>query len=131
MTDDYYTTGEAARVLGLTEGRIRQLLLAGELEGERDLNDRWRIPQAAVHARKDESTSREIARQAVDAREWMEKVEALRQELGRMEGRLELTEQAQSTLRESLERERERADRLEEELKEERSKGFWVRLFGG
>jgi dsDNA-specific endonuclease/ATPase MutS2 len=62
-----------------------------------------------------------------------------------MEGRLELTAQAESTLRESLERERERverererADRLEEraeklrdELEAERSKGFWVRLFGG
>jgi len=49
---------------------------------------------------------------------------------------LELTEQAESTLRESLERERERADRFEEraeqlrgELEAERSKGFWARLF--
>jgi hypothetical protein len=49
---------------------------------------------------------------------------------------LELTEQAESTLRESLERERERADRLEEraeqlrgELEAERIKGFWARLF--
>jgi hypothetical protein len=50
--------------------------------------------------------------------------------LGRSEARAELTEQAESTLREQLERERERADRLEEELREERSKGFWRRLFG-
>jgi excisionase family DNA binding protein len=139
VADDYYTTGETARILGLTEGRIRQLLLAGELEGERDpLNDRWRIPQHAVHARKEQSTSQEVARRGADAREWMEKVELLRQELGRVEGRLELTAQAESTLRENLEREREalgrereRADRLEEELREERSKGSWARLFGG
>jgi hypothetical protein len=62
----------------------------------------------------------------------------LQRELGRLEGRLQITEVAESTLRESLERERERADRLEEraeklrdELEAERSKGFWVRLFGG
>ena len=63
----------------------------------------------------------------------------------------ELTERAESTLREDVERERkradeerkradeerERADRLEEraeqvrdELEAERSKGFWSRLFG-
>jgi chaperonin cofactor prefoldin len=45
--------------------------------------------------------------------------------------RLELTEKADSTLREQLEWERERADRLEEELQQELSKGFWQRLFGG
>jgi chromosome segregation ATPase len=122
------------------------MLLAGELEGSRDpINDRWRIPQGAVHAIKEEREPLEVAKRATDAREWIEKVEVLRQELGRMEGRLELTAQAESTLRESLERERERverererADRLEEraeklrdELEAERSKGFWVRLFGG
>ena len=65
--------------------------------------------------------------------------------------RAELSEQAESTLREQLERERERADqernradaerkwaviereraeRLEAALREKR-KGFWRRLFGG
>jgi hypothetical protein len=152
VADDYYTTGETARILGLTEGRIRQLLLAGELEGERDpLHDRWRIPQHAVHARKEQSTSQEVVRRGADAREWMEKVETLRQELGRMEGRLELTAKAESTLREQLEREREslerereradeerqradeerdRANRLEEELRDTR-RPWWSRWFGG
>jgi hypothetical protein len=37
-------------------------------------------------------------------------MEALQRELGRLEGRLELTAVAESTLRESLEREREKAD---------------------
>jgi chromosome segregation ATPase len=61
---------------------------------------------------------------------------ALQRELGRLEGRLELTEQADSTLREQLVRERQRADqereraqRLEAELAERR-RGFW-RLFVG
>jgi excisionase family DNA binding protein len=159
MESDTYTTGEAARILGVTETRVRQLLLSGELEGTRDMNERWRIPQHAVHARKEQRTPLEVARRAADAREWIERVNELERELGRMQGRLELTEVAESTLRESLERERERADRLEgrlevtseaesalrgrlqgeqaradrleAELREERSKGFWARLFGG
>ena len=52
-------------------------------------------------------------------------------QLGRLEGRLELTEVAESTVREALEREREENQRLREELETERSKGFWRRLFGG
>jgi excisionase family DNA binding protein len=129
---DYYTTTEAAKLLGVGDSRVRQMLLAGELEGERDpVSDRWRIPQHAVLARRVERKPQETPKSPVDALDWLEKVEALRQQLGRMEGRLELTAQAESTLRESLERERERADRLEAALEAERSKGFWARLFGG
>ena len=72
-------------------------------------------------------------------------VQDLQRELGRLEGRLELTAQAESTAREDLERERarveeerqradaerQRADELRAELEAERSKGFWARLFGG
>jgi|SRR5215213_5590836 len=109
------------------------MLLAGELEGERDpVSDRWRIPQAAVLARRAERKPEEPPKVSpTDGVDWLAKVEALNQELGRMEGRLELTEITESTLREQLERERERADRLEEELRDERSRGFWARLFGG
>ncbi len=64
-------------------------------------------------------------------------MEALQRELGRLEGRLELTEVTESTLREALERERERADeerdranRLEEELREAR-RPWWRRVFWG
>jgi excisionase family DNA binding protein len=136
---DYYTTGEAARVLGLTESRIRQMLLASELEGERDpTTERWRIPQHAVHARLETRRPRERSGPSLSAAEWLERVEVLQRELGRLEGRLQLTEQTDSTLRETLERERQRADRLEEQLsaereklEAERSKGFWSRLFGG
>ena len=45
-------------------------------------------------------------------------MEALQRELGRLEGRLELTAVAESTLRESVEWERERAEALQ--LKVER-----------
>lgn len=82
-------------------------------------------------------TSSEAAVWPPEAREALAKERpALQRELGRLEGRLELTEQADSTLREQLERERQRADqerertqRLEAELAERR-RGFW-RLFGG
>ena len=49
--------------------------------------------------------------------------------MGRMEGRLELSEQAYSTLREQLERERDRADRLEEELRDAR-RSWRSKIFG-
>ena len=69
----------------------------------------------------------------------------LQRELGRVEGCLEITETAESTLRADLERERqraeeeraraeaerERAEELRRELEAERSRGFWSRLFGG
>jgi len=137
--EDYYTTGEAARILKVTEARVRQMLGASELEGTRDpVSDRWRIPQRAVHVRLEQRRPSEAPRTSADAREWIERVAVLERELGRLEGRLQLTEEADSTLRDSLERERERADRLEEraeqlrgELEVERSKGFWARLFGG
>jgi excisionase family DNA binding protein len=137
--EDYYTTGEAARILKVTEARVRQMLGAGELEGTRDpVSDRWRIPQHAVHARLEQRRPSEAPRTSADAREWIERVAVLERELGRLEGRLQLTDVAESTLRDQLERERERADRLEDraeklrgELEAERSKGFWARLFGG
>jgi excisionase family DNA binding protein len=129
---DTYTTGEAARVLKVTEGRVRQMLSDGELEGTKDpVSDRWRIPQHVVHARLESHRPREPREASISAADWLERVEVLQRELGRLEGRLQLTESTETTLREAMERERERADRLEEELRVERSKGFWARLFGG
>ncbi len=157
MEEDYYTIGEAARILRLTEARVRQMLGAKELEGTRDpVTERWHIPQHAVHARLEKRKPKEKPSTPQVAREWIERVAELEREVGRLEGRLELSEdaesarlqlsdQAESTLREAWQRERERADRLEEtaerlrdeleaertKLEAERSKGFWQRLFGG
>jgi excisionase family DNA binding protein len=132
---DYYSVPEAARILKITQPRIRQLLLSGELEGHKTPDsDRWKIPQHAVHARLEDRRPREASTSPEDApgaSVWIEQVRELERALGRLEGQRELTEQTASTLRESLERERERADRLERELSEERTKGFWRRLFGG
>lgn len=53
---DYYTVHEAARLLGLSPARVRQMLRAGELEGERGpelpegVPGPWRVPAGAVSA---------------------------------------------------------------------------------
>jgi hypothetical protein len=55
--------------------------------------------------------------------------ETLHRELGRLEGHLEITEVAESTLREQLLRSRELAERLEEELRDAR-RPWLQRIFG-
>lgn len=141
VEEDTYTPPEAARILRLSRRRVTQMLGAGELEGTQDPGTgRWKIPQRAVHERlkdrpargrpdKDQDRATEGSEEAADLRD---RVEDLSRELGRLEGRLELTEVAESTLREQLERERDRADRLEEELREARERllPWWRRQFG-
>src|SRR5215210_2950000 len=113
----------------------------GELETHQDERGRHLIPQRAVHAMLEERREAgvgETSRSAEEARELRERVEGLQRELGRLEGRLELTERTESTMREErehlhqlLEEERAERRRLQEELDAERGKGFWRRLFGG
>lgn len=151
---ELYTVEQAARVLDRTPGRVRQLLRSGDLEGEHENGDPrapWRAYAWSVHAYRDRrpetaATRPRAGREGVrDAAEMLARVEGLQRELGRLEGRLELTARAESTVREDLERERaraeeerrradaerERADDLRRELEAERSRGFWRRLFGG
>lgn len=53
---DYYTAHEAARVLGISPARVRQMLRAGELRGERGPKriegapGPWLVPASAVRA---------------------------------------------------------------------------------
>jgi excisionase family DNA binding protein len=142
-----YTASEAAKVLKLSTRRVRQLAETEEIEGTRDAEGNWRLDKASVHTFRDErrlgsSRPREGSRSRPKRPDPWDRVSELERALGRLEGemraRAELTAVTESTLRESLERERERADRLEErteqlrgELEAERSKGFWARLFGG
>jgi TolA-binding protein len=51
-------------------------------------------------------------------KEIVQRLEVLQRQLGRLEGRLELTRGLETTLRDQLEHERERADRLEAELRQ-------------
>ena len=145
MEEDTYTTGQAARILRVTDRGVRKMIDRGELEAHQDERGRHLIPQRAVHAMLEErragvgeSSTEETSRSAEEARELRERVEGLQRELGRLEGRLELTERTESTMREErqrleqlLEEERSERRRLQEQLDAERSRGFWQRLFGG
>ncbi len=157
MEEDYYSTGQAAKILGVTDRGVRKMIDRGELEARQDERGRHLIPQRAVHAVLEERRSTipevesgeisaaEAARASEEARELRERVQDLQRQLGRVEGRLELTARTESTMREDLERERarseeerrradverERAEELRRELEAERSRGFWRRIFGG
>jgi len=120
---EHYTAAEAARILRLSSQRVRQLLASGELRGLRDEVGHWEVDARSVHTLLDER--REVLFGALEDPQRLSELESevreLRYFLGRAEARLDMTAQAESTLREALERERERADRLEAELQEARS----------
>jgi excisionase family DNA binding protein len=136
-SNEYYSVKDAARVLKRTERRVNQLLEAGELTGRKEAG-KWLIPKHAVHEML--PATRRVRQESPEpsprVRELEEELRALERDLGRMEGRLELTERADSTLREQLERERQRADRMEEEARalrerlEEARQPWWRRWFG-
>jgi len=119
---EHYTAAEAARILRLSSQRVRQLLASGELRGVRDEVGHWEVDARSVHSLLEER--REVLFGALEDPQRLSELEAevreLRYFLGRAEARLDMTTQAESTLREALERERERTDRLEAELREAR-----------
>jgi excisionase family DNA binding protein len=141
--EDFYSVDEAARILRLTPGRIRQMLRAGELEGlspDKSGERGWKIPMHAVHDRDRPARierSLEAPESPESAAELFQLVQELRYQLGLSRGRLELEELTQSTLREERDRllaerdrERERAEQLQAEL--DRARLPWYRkLFGG
>ena len=151
MEEDFYTVDEAAKILKLTPGRIRQMLRGGELEGtppEESGKRGWKIPMHAVHDRdrpgRLEHSGARSPYEATEAPERLSDLEAevrdLRYQLGLSRGRIELTEKAESTLRDALQRERERADaereraeKLQAELGLSRgaaTKPWWRKMFG-
>jgi excisionase family DNA binding protein len=74
---DFYSVDEAARILKLTPGRIRQMLRAGELEGvppEESGERGWKIPMHAIHDR-DRPARVEQAQQAPGAPERLSDLE--------------------------------------------------------
>jgi excisionase family DNA binding protein len=114
---EVYTVQEAAKVLGITDRRVRALAQEGRIEGAR-ADAGWKLFRYSVHSFRDEKRERERPLEArgsdsLSVSEWLSRVEALQRELGRLEGRLELTERAESTVREER-------DRLLGELEEER-----------
>src|SRR4028118_1008081 len=145
----WVTTRQAARALNVMPRQVRNYIAAGDLEGRKEgkgVTERWLVSISSVEALRQKRHSedklpgqyRDVADAAEDrgqaagntaelVRELAARLEDAQYELGRAESRLELTSQAESTLREDLARERERADaerkradRLEAELREVR-----------
>jgi excisionase family DNA binding protein len=128
--EDAYSTSEAAKILRWSNRRVLQLLEEGALEGYKDAAGRWHIHQASVHALLEGRPSRVAPERTQETPEALrDRLEELQRQLGRVEGARELEAVARSTLEDSLRRERERADRLEEELREAR-RSWWRRLLG-
>lgn len=153
------TTKVAAKALGVSrrsvQGYIRRGMLEARSEGEgvkkaflvsidslNDLRERRRkegkyspgygenSPDTLRSAKHEEDTG-ELLRLVV------ERLEQRTAEAADLRARLELTARSESSLREDLEHERQERERAQEEAKnfreelmEERSKGFWKRLFG-
>jgi len=113
---EVYTVQEAAKVLDITDRRVRALAQEGRIEGERT-EAGWKLFRYSVHSFRDERRGRERPLPPQDSglgiSEWLSRVEGLQRELGRLEGRLEITERAESTVRQER-------DRLHRELEEER-----------
>lgn len=135
--DEYYTAQEAARILRTTERTVRRRLERGDLEGSRDqISGRWKVLATSVTEAMPDRPPKEpesALEASQEAAELFQVVQDLQRQLGRLEGQRELQEVAgaslESTLREQLLRERGRADRLEDELREAR-RTWWQRLFG-
>jgi hypothetical protein len=160
------TTDVAARSLGVTPRTVRRFIDRGDLEGRKvkeGIVAAWEVSIDSLYALRDKRVAEGQVRRDVPlssgegqsssdmadyVRELTDRLLNLSTEVGELRGRLELTERAESTIREERDRvledlrcERERADtlagaqeeaqRLREELEAERSKGFWRRLLGG
>ncbi len=133
--EGWVSTDVAAKALGVSPRTVRRMLDRGELQGRLEadgINKAWTVDITSVQRLRDERNAggrgREespavsgMADYAADVvRDLAAALAEARYRLGRAESRIELTAQTESTLREALERERERADRLEAELRESR-----------
>jgi hypothetical protein len=164
----WITTDVAAKALGVSPRTIRRFIDRGDLEGkleEEGITKAWMVSIDSLHALRDRRKAEGYdRRESAEVSTPVDKAEdtlanVLRDLAGRLEARiaeatelrtrLEITERAESSLRDERERlladiERERTERdydrqrAEEELQRfraeleaERSKGFWRRLFGG
>src|SRR3954451_8853649 len=130
----WVTTRQAARALGVIPRQVRNYIAAGDLEGRKEgkgVTERWLVSISSVEYLRQKRRSqgkvpgqyRDISDNVAEARqgsgesaelvrELAARLEDAQYELGRAEAQLELTVHTESTLRDALERERERADRL-------------------
>jgi len=140
------TTQVAADALGVdprtVRTYIRRGLLNAKVAGEGvekaysvDVDSLYALRDSRKSSRKD---PRKIRAKSADAEDLADLIRDLTaqvversSEAADLRARLQLTEHAQSTLEDEARRVSEERDRLRAELEAERSKGFWVRLFGG
>ena len=133
----WVTTKVAARTLGVTQRTVRTYIGRGELQAKAEGEGRQktylvsvdsvhalRERQGPPHKHADEESFEQApdTPEAVPARDFTGLIRDLTGELvqkaseaAELKTRLQLTEQAESTLQEQLQRERERAERLEAE----------------
>ena len=144
----WVTTSVAAAALGIKPRQCRNLIQEGELEARLEgegRDKRYFVSVSSLEALRDKRQSEgklplnrrgttENEDVGADLGQWVReltaRLETRAAENAELRTRLELTEKADSTLREQLDRERERADRLEVELREAR-RSWWRRIFGG
>ncbi len=121
------STGQAAKMLNLTARRLQQMAEQGEIEATRTEGGHWRIPISAVERelqRRREGLNRLLmVEQLLSFQEGQALPEPfqagsgrLEREIGRLQGRLEAVTEERDRLLKNLERERQRADRLQREL---------------
>ena len=138
----WVTTKVAAAALGVTPRTIRTYIHEGELEGkveQEGINKRFLVSISSLDElrvrretegkfrpqnRQDSASENAPGEMAEIIRELSARLENRAAEAADLRARLELTAEAESTLK-------ERVEKLETELEAERSKGFWRRLFGG
>jgi excisionase family DNA binding protein len=142
VDEGWVTTKVAAEAIGVTPRTIRTYIHEGELQGkveQEGINKRLLVSIASLdelRMRRETEGKFRPQRGSYSAREKGEgdvaevirdltaRLEERAAEAASLRTRLELTAEAESTLK-------ERVAKLEEELEAERSKGFWRRLFGG
>jgi hypothetical protein len=128
MARDFYTPSEVAQILGVPLRRILERSAAGEIEAEKDPHTgRWRIPKKSLNGS-------ETGRLTEGEAEWRQEKALLLAELHRERTRADKEQERAIGEQENAARERERAEGLRSRLKElrvERSKGPWWKLFGG
>jgi hypothetical protein len=136
------TTAAAAKALGVSQRSVRLYIERGDLDGKLEEGTDKRVWLVSIdslntlRAKRGSSgitpeDSPEIAETVPEAmRDLAVRLESRAAEAAELRTRLELTELTQSSIEEERNSLRERVEKLEAQLEEERAKGFWQRLFG-
>ena len=95
---NYYTAHEAARVIGISPARVRQMLRAGELQGERGPSrvegapGPWLVPASAVRAYREGRQAQGAANTVAMPREEISPPDQARPDMGESDSPSETSE---------------------------------------